>query len=110
MYDGNLIDADYWDSEPRILSAGFGFDGIIGSEADDQQTTIDAGGAWDSTLKCAKDGGPTDADRNSLVLESSLPKIAIIDEDANTQYVDGTPVVFSWPARTDSLRPSTRAT
>jgi hypothetical protein len=106
MYDGKLIDADYWDSEPRILSAVFGFDGIIGSEADDQQTTIDAGGAWDSTLECAKDGGPTDADRSSLVLESSFPKIALIDEDANTQYVDGTPVVFSWPVRTDSLRPS----
>ena len=73
MYDGKLIDADYWDSEARILSAGFGFDGIIGSEAEDQQTTIDAGGAWDSTLVCAKDGGPTDADRSSLVLESSLP-------------------------------------
>jgi hypothetical protein len=106
MYDGKLIDADYWDSEPRILSAGFGFDGIVGSEADDQQTTIDSGGAWDSILKCAKDGGPTDADRSSLVLESSLPKIALIDADANTQYVDGTPVVFSWPVRTDSLRPS----
>jgi hypothetical protein len=106
MYDGKLIDADYWDSEPRILSAVFGFDGIIGSEADDQQTTIDAGGAWDSTLECAKDGGPTDADRSSLVLESSFPKIALIDEDANTQYVDGTPVVFSWHVRTDSLRPS----
>ena len=106
MYDGKLIDADYWDSEARILSAGFGFDGIIGSEAEDQQTTIDAGGAWDSTLVCAKDGGPTDADRSSLVLESSLPKIALIDEGANTQYVDGTPVVFSWPVRTDSLRPS----
>ncbi|MGB4324135.1 MAG: hypothetical protein WBJ33_02605 [Candidatus Nanopelagicales bacterium] len=62
------------------------------------------------TRATTNDGGPTDADRSSLVLESSLPKIAIIDEDANTQYVDGTPVVFSLPARTDSLRPFTRAT
>jgi hypothetical protein len=65
MHDGKLIDADDWASGPRILSAGFGFDGIIGSESDDQQTTIDAGGAWESILKCARDGGPTDADRSS---------------------------------------------
>ena len=29
MYDGRLVAADYWTDEPHILSAGFGFDGII---------------------------------------------------------------------------------
>ena len=106
MYDGKLVSADYWTDEPQILSSGFGFDGIIGSTADDEQTTIDAGGAWDSILECAKDGGPTDADRSSLVLASSLPMIALIEEGKDPQYVDGTPVVFSWPVRTDTLRPS----
>ena len=106
MYDGRLIAADYWTEEPQILSSGFGFDGIIGSTADDEQTTVDAGGAWDSMLECAKDGGPTDADRSSLVLASSLPMIALIEEGKDPQYVDGSPVVFSWPVRTDTLRPS----
>ncbi|MFM1966234.1 MAG: hypothetical protein RL134_1959 [Actinomycetota bacterium] len=106
MYDGTLVAADYWTDEPQILSSGFGFDGIIGSTADDERTTIDAGGAWDSTLQCDKDGGATDADRSSLVLASSLPLIALIEEGKDPQYVDGTPVVFSWPVRTDTLRPS----
>ncbi|MGA1669148.1 MAG: hypothetical protein ACO4AK_11150, partial [Candidatus Nanopelagicales bacterium] len=37
MYDGKLVSADYWTDEPQILSSGFGFDGIIGSTADDEQ-------------------------------------------------------------------------
>jgi hypothetical protein len=106
LYDGTLVAADYWSDEPQILSSGFGFDGIIGSTADDEQTTIDAGGAWDSGLQCEKDGGATDADRSSLVPASSLPMIALIEEGKDPQYVDGTPVVFSWPVRTDTLRPS----
>ena len=106
MYDGSLVAADYWTEEPQILSAGLGFDGIIGSTADDQQTTVDAGGAWDAVMQCSKDGGPTDADRSSLVPSSSLPLVSLIEEGKDPEYVDGTPVVFSWPVRTDTLRPS----
>ena len=106
MYDGKLVAADYWSDTPQILSSGFGFDGIIGAPAVDQQTTIDAGGAWDSSLACGNDGGATDADRSSLAPASSLPLLALIEDGANPQYVDGTPVVFSWPVRTDTLRPS----
>lgn len=106
MYDGRLISADYWTDEPQILSSGFGFDGIIGTASADEQGTLDVGGAWDSALQCQKDGGPTDADRNSLALASTLPLIALIEEGKDPQDVDGTPVVFSWPVRTDTLRPS----
>lgn len=106
MYDGRLVAADYWTEEPQILSAGLGFDGIIGSTADDQQTTVDAGGAWDAVMQCSKDGGPTDADRSSLVPSSSLALVSLIEEGKDPEYVDGTPVVFSWPVRTDTLRPS----
>ena len=106
MYDGSLVAADYWTEEPQILSAGLGFDGIIGSTADDQQTTVDAGGARDAVMQCSKDGGPTDADRSSLVPSSSLPLVSLIEEGKDPEYVDGTPVVFSWPVRTDTLRPS----
>ena len=106
MYDGRLVAADYWTDEPHILSAGFGFDGIISAPADDQQTSIDAGAAWDSALECAKDGGPTDGDRSSLALASGVDMSTLVENDAQIEYVDGLPVVFSWPIRTDTLRPS----
>lgn len=106
LYDGRLVAADYWTQTPEILSAGFGFDGIISTPADDEQTTIDAGGAWDSALQCSKDGGPTDADRSSVVPGSSLDAIVLFEEGASIASVDGLPVVFSWPIRTDTLRPS----
>lgn len=106
MYDGRLVDADYWEDEPRILSAGFGFDGIISAPSDDQQTSIDAGAAWDTSLECSKDGGPTDGDRSSLALASAVSMSALTENDAKIEFVDGLPVVFSWPILTDTLRPS----
>ena len=106
MYDGRLVDADYWTDEPQILSAGLGFDGIISAPADDQQTSIDAGAAWDSALQCAKEGGPTDGDRSSLALASGVDMSTLVENNAQIEYVDGLPVVFSWPLRTDTLRPS----
>lgn len=106
MYDGRLVDADYWEEEPKILSAGFGFDGIISAPSDDQQTSIDAGAAWDTSLECKKEGGPTDGDRSSLALTSAVAMSALTENDAAIEYVDGLPVVFSWPMRTNTLRPS----
>lgn len=106
MYDGRLVDADYWAEEPVILSAGLGFDGIISAPADDEQTSIDAGAAWDSALMCAKEGGPTDGDRSSLALASGVNMSTLVENDAQIEYVDGLPVVFSWPMRTHTLRPS----
>lgn len=106
IYDGRLVDADYWEDEPRILSAGFGFDGIISAPSDDQQTSIDSGAAWDSLMECSKDGGPTDGDRSSLVTGRAVSLSALIENDAAIEFVDGLPVVFSWPVLTDTLRPS----
>jgi len=106
LYDGKLVAADYWSDKPQILSSGFGFDGIVAASAVDRQSTIDAGGAFDDKMTCNKDGGATDADRSSLVPSSTLTTTAQIEDGANPQFVDGTPVVFSWPVRTDTLRPS----
>ena len=106
MYDGRLVGADYWEDEPRILSAGLGFDGIISAPSDDQQASIDAGAAWDSRLECSKDGGPTDSDRSSLVPTRAVDLSALVENGADVEFVDGLPVVFSWPILTDSLRPS----
>jgi len=106
MYDGRLVAADYWAPAPQILSAGLGFDRIISTPADDEKTTVEAGGAWDSAMQCEKEGGPTDGDRSSLALGSSMDAITLMKEGASIEYVDGLPVVFSWPIRTDTLRPS----
>jgi hypothetical protein len=106
MYDGRLVEADYWAGEPSILSAGFGFDGIISAPADDEATTVQAGGAWDASLQCSKDGGPTDGDRSSLALSSAVSLSSLSESGADLEFVDGLPVVFSWPLRTDTLRPS----
>lgn len=106
MYDGRLVDADYWTQEPAILSAGLGFDGTISAPSDDEQASVNAGAAWDSALKCAKEGGPTDGDRSSLALASGVTMSTLVENDTQIEYVDGLPVVFSWPIRTDTLRPS----
>ena len=106
MYDGRLVDADYWSDEPQILSAGFGFDGVISAPADDEQTSVDAGAAWDEALVCTKDGGPADSDRSSLALASGVSLGTLVENGAEIEFVDGLPVVFSWPVRTDTLRPS----
>lgn len=106
MYDGRLVDADYWTQEPAILSAGLGFDGTISAPSDDEQTSVDAGAAWDFALECAKEGGPTDGDRSSLALASGVNMSTLVENGAQIEYVDGLPVVFSWPIRTDTLRPS----
>jgi hypothetical protein len=43
--DGRLEAADYWDDEPSILSAGLGFDNIIGLPELTKKTVRGAGGA-----------------------------------------------------------------
>lgn len=106
MYDGQLVDADYWTPEPQILSAGFGFDGIISAPSVDEQTSLSAGAAWDSAMTCSKDGGPTDGDRSSLALARGVNMSTLVEDDAQIEFTDGLPVVFSWPIRTDTLRPS----
>ncbi len=53
LMQDHLTDADYWETEPRILAAGLGFTDIIGvpgldsSDLDTQKSsTLAAGGAW----------------------------------------------------------------
>ena len=53
LMQDQLVNADYWETEPRILAAGLGFTDIIGvpgldsSDLDTQKaSTLAAGGAW----------------------------------------------------------------
>jgi len=103
MYDGRLESADYWTDTPQILSAGFGFDGIIAVAGDDAASTQAVGGAYDTSLACAAD--PTDADRSSVAPARGLDPVLRLAPGKTLSNVDGTPVVFSWPVRTDTLDP-----
>ena len=106
MYDGRLMAADYWTDRPEILSAGLGFDGIIATAGDDEATSRAVGGAFDTEMPCRKDGGPTDADRSSVAPARGLGLVTLVAPGKDPVNVDGLPVVFSWPIRTDTLDPA----
>ncbi|NRA48975.1 MAG: T9SS type A sorting domain-containing protein [Phaeodactylibacter sp.] len=100
LYDGALIEADYWDTIPRILSAGVGFCDIIGIEAAElnETTVLEAGGAWLSDINC----GENDADFTSTVLPSAVQPVYIYQNEPweftdGAIGMDGLPIVFSWP-------------
>src|SRR5690348_14080762 len=55
---GKLVDADIWAAEPSILSAGFGFDSIIGLPQLTEDVVRQAGGSWYGDLKCTSGKEP----------------------------------------------------
>lgn len=104
MYDGRLVAADYWTDSPEILSAGFGFDGIVSVAGADEETTRAVGGAYDTAMQCANE--PTDADRSSVAPSAGMSPLLLLAPGKTLTNVDGLPVVFSWPVRTDTLDPT----
>lgn len=98
VHDGRLVSADYWSDEPAILSAGLGFDNIIGVEPLDAETVRAVGGTWDSGLTCTNGSEPGVRERTSA---SSTSTAALWGSD--TYLDDGLPIVFSWPVRTDTI-------
>jgi poly(3-hydroxybutyrate) depolymerase len=106
FFDGILIGADYWTNEPEILSAGYGFDGIIGLDA--PQLTFDlvreADGSWSQDIDCGTDiRNYTSASlRNQLAAayEQQTPYGEIKD---GARGIDGLPIVFSWPVDTSTV-------
>ena len=101
LTNGKLEAADYWSEEPAILSAGMGFDNIIGLPRIDEQTVRAAGGSWYGSLTCTNGDDPDDG-----VLTSSAPA-GNIDQayEGYADYDDGLPVVFSWPVATETVDP-----
>ena len=106
FFDGVLIGADYWSTEPEILSAGLGFDGIIGLDA--PQLTFDlvreADGTWAQDIDCGDD-------LRNYTSASLLNQLAVAYEQ-QTPYgelkdgaigIDGLPIVFSWPVDTSTV-------
>lgn len=100
LYDGELVEADYWDTVPRILSAGVGFSDIVAIDTSllNQNIVQQAEGAWLSDISCGID----DADFTSASLRNQVQTIYIYQNQAwqlkeGAIGLDGLPVVFSWP-------------
>ena len=97
LHDDRLIAADYWDDELVILSAGMGFDNIIGTSGEDFETTREAMGSWYAEPNCVAPDGPL----STVVPASGLGPVirGFVD------YDDGLPIVTSWPVLTSTVHP-----
>ena len=104
LTDGRLESADYWTEQPEILSAGLGFDGIIGLPRLDEETVRDAGGSWYGDLTCSDGSDPTDQERTSAATTSTIERA--YEGGADVDHDDGLPVVFSWPVATETVDPT----
>ena len=58
LFDGALKEADYWSDEPVILSAGMGFEGIIGWPQVNEETVREAEGSWYGSVMCTNGEDP----------------------------------------------------
>jgi hypothetical protein len=86
LQEDTIINADLFSEQPEIMSAGYGFEGIIGIEGGEAEVRA-AGGAWNQ-VTC---GNGEEAPRR--VLTSSLEP----NENMTLTGADALPVVFSWP-------------
>jgi hypothetical protein len=70
LYDDRILAADIWDDELRILSAGMGFDGVIGWP-DEELETIQTGGG--SFSRCSIEAWPTTNPTTTMVCRWCSP-------------------------------------
>ena len=84
VFDGDLIEADYWDTIPRILSAGLGFSDIVSLDTNvlDQGSVLRAGGAWLSDITC----GSANQDLTSTSLKSMVQNTKCICRDDHSRF------------------------
>ncbi len=100
--NGELVQADYWDDEPKILAGGFGFDNIIGVPQIDERTVRAAGGSWYASLTCAGGKQPDPGLRTSVAESATIPQ----GYRGYADYDDGLPIEFSWPVATETVDPT----
>jgi hypothetical protein len=92
-----IVNADLWSSKPEILSAGYGFDSIIGVDGDEKEVR-DAGGTWNN-VTCANGQEPP---RSALTSSATKNNVAFAFGNS-VDHKDGLPVVFSWPILPSTL-------
>jgi hypothetical protein len=95
LHQDVIINADLWADDPLILSAGYGFDGIIGVVGGEAEVRA-AGGTW-NTVTC------TEPPR-SVLTSSSTPDSVVNAFDNGSTNADGLPVVFSYPILPSTLQ------
>ena len=96
--DDRIIAADLWGAELAILSAGMGFDGVIGLPNTDIETVRAAGGSY-YLPACADNpiiSGATAAGINAFYRGTP---------DDSADFDDGLPVVFTWPVLGSTVHP-----
>jgi hypothetical protein len=99
LHNGELVAADYWREEPFILSAGMGFEGIIGLPELTAETVREAGGSWYGSVTCTNGEEPGDPARTSA---STSDATALLFK-GYSEGDDGLPIVFSWPVATETV-------
>jgi len=100
LHQDTIINADLWSTKPEMLSAGYGFDGIIGVDGDEKEVRA-AGGTWNK-VTCTNGQAPSRS-----VLTSSAPQSNVaIAYGKSVDHKDGLPVVFSWPILPSTLNPT----
>jgi hypothetical protein len=99
LTNGKLVAADYWSNEPSILSAGYGFDNIVGLRDLTEETVRAVGGAWYSDLKCTNGKEPDATLRTSASIAGTIGQAFKGYADVD----DGLPIVFSWPVATETV-------
>ena len=99
-----LINADYWEEEPRILAAGLGFTTILGvpglastDQSVQRMSVLDAGGAWNTVTTTMT----TIAQR--AYTSAASPQGMATGYGWPVKFCDGLPMEFSWPVRPSTL-------
>lgn len=106
MFDGELIEADYWDTVPRILSAGLGFSNIVAVDTNplDQNVSLLAGGNWLTDISCGSNPG----DFTTVSLRNQVENAYIFQNEPwllrdGAIGLDGLPILFSWPVLSHTI-------
>lgn len=99
LHNGELVAADYWADEPMILSAGMGFDNIIGLPEVTEETVREAGGSWYGSVTCTNGEEPLTVNYTSTSASDGVARFF----KGFSEYDDGLPIVFSWPVATETV-------
>ncbi|MDF1684096.1 MAG: hypothetical protein P1U36_05520 [Legionellaceae bacterium] len=92
-----LVNADVWDNTPKIMSANYGFEGII-AVPNGESSVVNAGGAWNiiSTPGAAYAAYTSAADIATVTSTYGYP----------VYYDDAMPICFSQPILTSTINPT----
>lgn len=101
-----LINADLWDDQPRILAAGYGFEGIQGIPglltAADLQKAVDAGAGVNLDWAALDPVPPL----RNLTSAASPIGIVVAGFGGATLFADAMPIEFSWPLLPSTVSPT----